>query len=131
MLLLKSKLEVGQFAIPFHKCETHQEGESHILYLQINQKITVPIGISGAIFLYLFNKYLCWANKLIISKTFFNLFSYISLGVIALLLLLVYAHITPPSVNYYTLIFAILLLTARLFIRIFYIKKNRNNNKGG
>lgn len=68
---------------------------------------------------------------MIISKTFFNLFSYISLGVIALLLLLVYAHITPPSVNYYTLIFAILLLTARLFIRIFYIKKNRNNNKGG
>jgi len=68
---------------------------------------------------------------LIISKTFYNYFSYISLGIIALLLLLIYARITPAGINYYFLILVILLLTVRLFIRIYYVKKKSNNSIGG
>jgi len=93
--------------------------------------ITAPSGISGAIFLYLSNKIFHIEQKLIISKTFFNFFSYISLGIIAVILFLVYEKITPQELNFYILIFAILLLTIRLFIRISYKRQNSKNLTGG
>jgi uncharacterized membrane-anchored protein len=68
---------------------------------------------------------------LTISKTFFNFFSYISLGIIAVILLLVYTRTIPAELNVYVLILALVLLTVRLFIRIFYKKQNNNNNIGG
>ncbi|MCL5029377.1 MAG: hypothetical protein M1480_10230 [Bacteroidetes bacterium] len=67
---------------------------------------------------------------MVISKSTFNILSYGSLTIVALFIVLIYTHIAPQETFLYLLIISIFLLVGRIFLRIYYIKQNKNNYGG-
>ncbi len=66
-----------------------------------------------------------------ISKNFFNIFNYGSLALVAVLVVMMYAKLIPSETFIFILAFTIILLVARIVLRVFYIKQTRKNNAGG
>ncbi len=66
-----------------------------------------------------------------ISKSLYDIFNYGSLLAVALLAVLMFAHIAPQESYNYLIYAAILLLAMRIFIRVYYFIQNKKNNNGG
>jgi FlaA1/EpsC-like NDP-sugar epimerase len=66
-----------------------------------------------------------------ISKNFFNIFNYASLGAVILIVVLMYIQVIQPQSFLYALIFALLLFISRIVIRLLYIKQNKKDINGG
>ncbi len=66
-----------------------------------------------------------------ISKGFFNTFNYFSLGAVIVLVVLMYTQIAPRESFIYIVVFALLLLAARIVLRVYYIKQSKKNTTGG
>ena len=66
-----------------------------------------------------------------ISKNFFNIFNYASLGAVILIVVLMYIRVIQPQSYLLALIFALLLFISRIVIRLLYIKQNKKDINGG
>ena len=67
---------------------------------------------------------------MVISKSTFNILSYGSLILVSLFIVLIYTRIAPRETFLYLLVLSIILLIGRIFLRIYFIKQNKNNNGG-
>ena len=59
----------------------------------------------------------------------FEVFSYISIGFVAIVLVLMFAKVIPLSWYVPVLIFSLILLGIRFALRFYFIVKNKKNNK--
>lgn len=70
-------------------------------------------------------------NNFMMSKGFFNIFNYSSLGIVIVLVVLMYTQIAPRESFIYIVVFALLLLAARIVLRVYYIKQSKKDTTGG
>lgn len=59
----------------------------------------------------------------------FEVFSYISIGFVAIVLILMFTKMIPDSLYVPVLIFSFILLGIRFALRVYYIIRNKKNNK--
>jgi|GEM_PF-4695132 energy-coupling factor transporter transmembrane protein EcfT len=64
-------------------------------------------------------------------KKIYNIFTYVSLGIIALILVFLYMKIIPGDKYLYAVSFVVIILIIKIIFNIFIFIQNRKNSTGG